>query len=84
RNSAAGDGSSQASWSFDGLSAGYYRVAATWPYQWQSSPGFSGNSNYRIYDATSWSAPMWSTNMPMPPRRPTAIAPTAATGTYWA
>ncbi|MCQ8183751.1 malectin domain-containing carbohydrate-binding protein, partial [Methylomonas sp. SURF-1] len=50
RNSAAGDGSSQASWSFDGLTAGYYRVAATWPYQWQSSPNFSSNSTFRIYD----------------------------------
>ncbi|MCC6629566.1 MAG: tandem-95 repeat protein, partial [Chloroflexi bacterium] len=41
-----GDGSSQASWTFNGLAPGYYRVAATWPYQ----ANYNNDALFRVYD----------------------------------
>ncbi len=46
RTATAGDGSSEASWTFDGLVPGYYRVSATWPYL----ANYSGDATFRVYD----------------------------------
>ncbi|RRS02949.1 tandem-95 repeat protein [Aquabacterium soli] len=47
RGAVQGEGSAQASWTFSGLSAGYYRIAVTWP-------ALQGNDNpqgvYTAYD----------------------------------
>ena len=50
RTAVPGDGASQASWTFDGLQAGYYRVMATWPYQYNYPTVYSNDSLFRIYD----------------------------------
>ncbi|MCB2027589.1 MAG: right-handed parallel beta-helix repeat-containing protein, partial [Rhodoferax sp.] len=48
-NAVPGDGASQASWTFDGLTPGYYRVSASWPYQ----AAMSSDSLFRIYDGST-------------------------------